>query len=83
MNIEQNAETLYQNVINSAFKMSTQQSISTRNLDAVLRNLEDERVTTRKAAVEDFGSLLVDSAVVAALNLAPGAAASAASGVLS
>ena len=63
--------------------MSTQ-SASTRNLDDVLRNLEDERVTARKAAAEDLGSLLVDPAVVAALNRAPaGAGPAASSGVLS
>ena len=64
-------------------KMSTQQPISTRNLDAVLRNLEDERVTLRKAAAEDLGCLLTDSAVVAALNRAPGGGPSPSSGVLS
>ena len=56
--------------------MSTQQTL-VPPLDAVLRNLEDERVTIRKKASEDLGCLLADSAVVATLNRAP------ASGVLS
>ena len=57
--------------------------MSTLNLDAVLRGLEDDRVTTRKTAVGDFGSLLTDAGVLAALNRAPGAGpAAATSGVM-
>ena len=46
--------------------------MSTLSLDAVLRGLEDDRVTTRKTAVGDFGSLLTDAGVLSALNRAPG-----------
>ena len=58
-------------------------NMSTLNLDAVLRGLEDDRVTTRKTAVGDFGSLLTDAGVLAALNRAPGSGpAAATSGVM-